>query len=107
MAEPNIVTEDDLRRIIMGCTDRCQDVAQHDFYVNGGGFVWRRPQVTIYRPADKSPRATWNRYPHNVIGAAVVLFGRCWGVTWKGSPPRGNGARKRRARPHQDGRRDT
>lgn len=70
------------------CDDRCDDPGEHAFYVSGGGFVWRWPKVTIYKPADSRPRAMWNRYPHNIIGAAVVLFGRCWGVTWKGSPRR-------------------
>lgn len=70
------------------CTDRCSDQSQHDFYLNGGGFVWRRPKMTVYRPADTRPRAVLNRYPHNIIGAAVILFGRSWSVTWKGSRPR-------------------
>lgn len=48
-------------------------------------FRWRWPRVTVYNPADTRPRALLNRYPDDVIGAAVVLFGRCWGVTWKGS----------------------
>lgn len=51
------------------------------FLVRAPIFVW----LTVYAPADKRPRWMLNRYPHNVIGAAVVLFGRCWSVTWKGS----------------------
>lgn len=67
------------------CGDRCSDLDQHVLYAAGGGFVWRWPRVTVYTPADTRPRALLNRYPHNVIGAAVVMFGRCWSLTWKGS----------------------
>lgn len=68
---------------------RCEacrdDAGMHDFYVAGGGFRWRWPKLTVYVPADRRTRAQLNRYPHNVIGAGVVILGRCIGVTWKGS----------------------
>lgn len=49
------------------------------------GAVWRwmLPRFNVYRPADRKPRALLNRYPGAVIGAAVVVFGRCYGVRWK------------------------
>lgn len=75
------------------CEDRCDDPSQHHFYVNGGGFVWRWPRLFIYKPADTRLRVGWNRYPHNIIGIAAVAFGRCWSVTWKGSPRRPGGSR--------------
>lgn len=61
----------------------------HDFYVNGGGFVWRWPTFDRgLNPADKRTRIGLNRYPHNVIGAYVVVFRRGFGVRWKASPKR-------------------
>ena len=85
---PGRASDDDLRRIVLDCTDQCYGPDEHSFYIGGGGFRWQRPRLTVYVPADRSRRAGLNRYPHNVIGAAVVLFGRCWSLTWKGSPPR-------------------
>lgn len=78
------VTDDDLRRIVLGCDDRCQDPDIHDFFVNGGGFV-RRWSLTATRPADRSFRTGLNRYPHNVIGAYVIWRGRGLTLNWKGS----------------------
>lgn len=71
------------------CDECDHDRQLHAHYIAGGGFVWERPRLNVYKPSNTRPRALLNRYPHNVIGAAVVLFGRCWGVTWKGSPRRG------------------
>lgn len=54
----------------------------------GGSFVWRVPRFYTMDPADKRPRFMLNRYPHNVIGAGFVLFGRGWCVQWKHTPRR-------------------
>jgi len=80
-------TDDDLRRIVLDCTDRCDSPDTHDFYVSGGGFV-RRWSLTATRPADRSFRLGLNRYPHNVIGAYVICCGRGLTLNWKGSKPR-------------------
>lgn len=61
------------------------EVRHEEFWRSGGGFRWIWPRFHVYKPADTRPRWLLNRYPHNVIGAAVVVFGRCWGVQWKGS----------------------
>jgi hypothetical protein len=61
------------------------EVRSEDFWRSGGGFRWCLPRFNVYKPADTRPRTLLNRYPHNVIGAAVVIFGRCWGVRWKRS----------------------
>lgn len=77
----------------VACSDRCEDPRQHAFYASGGGFAWCWPKFNVYRPADTRPRVLLNRYPHVVIGVAVVIFGRCWGVRWKASkrrPPSGS-----------------
>ena len=50
---------------------------------SGADFRWCWPKFDVYKPADTRIRSMFNRYPHNVIGAAVVVFGRCWGVRWK------------------------
>ena len=42
----------------------------------------RRPRLLRYRPADTHARILLNRYPHSVIGAAVVLRGWCYSFTW-------------------------
>jgi hypothetical protein len=76
-------TAADVRRIVSDCGDRCQDPAMHDFYVNGGAFRWCWPKFDRTTPADKRRRIDWNRYPHNTIGIAAVLFGRGWGIRWK------------------------
>jgi hypothetical protein len=63
-----------------------QEVRSEQFWRDGGGFRWLfPPRFNVYKPADTRPRAGLNRYPHNVIGAAVVVFRRCWGVQWKGT----------------------
>lgn len=62
------------------------ELRDEQFWRDGAGFRWMfPPRFNVYVPADKRPRALLNRYPHNVIGAAVVLFGRCWGVQWRGT----------------------
>ena len=48
-------------------------------------FRWCLPRFNVTRPADTRPRVVLNRYPHNIIGVAVVAFGRGWGVRWKRS----------------------
>lgn len=68
-----------------GCTDSCADAKLHAFYANGGGFRWRWPTFDRLNPADRRTRAGLNRYPHNVIGAYVVVFGHGLGLRWKGS----------------------
>ena len=60
-----------------------REVEKEAFWRAGGGFRWCWPLFNVYVPADKRPRVLANRYPHNIIGVAVVLFGRCWGVRWK------------------------
>lgn len=62
-----------------------REVVSDEWWRIGGGFRWCWPRFNVYVPADRRRRAGWNRYPHNIIGAAVVLFGRCWGVQWKGT----------------------
>lgn len=62
-----------------------REVVEDEWWRSGANFHWMFPRFNVYVPADKKPRALLNRYPHNVIGAAVVLFGRCWGVRWKKS----------------------
>lgn len=47
------------------------------------GFRWCRPRAFVYRPVDTRWRGYLNRYPDDIIGAAIVAFGRCWSVTWK------------------------
>lgn len=49
---------------------------------------WIRPRLTVYRPADPRPRAMLNHWGDEVIGVAVVAFGRCWSLQWKGTPRR-------------------
>jgi len=49
---------------------------------------WRRPKVTVYRPADQRLSARFNRYGAvngrggAVIGVCIVLFGRAWSLVW-------------------------
>ena len=81
------VTDADLRRIVLDCGDRCDDPDMHDFYMSGGNFQWCWPKVDVgIRAAD---RRWWlpvlNRYPHNVIGAALYVRGFGVGVRWKTS----------------------
>jgi hypothetical protein len=61
------------------------EVRDEQFWRDGGGFRWCWPHFDIVHPADTRPRVGLNRYPHNVIGAMVVVFGRGWGVRWKDS----------------------
>lgn len=56
---------------------------RHDAWYRSKPFEWCWPRFNVYAPADKRPRVMWNRYPYNIIGAAIVVFGRCWGVQWK------------------------
>ena len=83
MSEPP--TDADLRRVILGCEDRCQDAHMHDHFMAGGGFRWCLPRFAVTRPADTKTRVVLNTYPHNLIGVGVVMFGRGWGVRWKRS----------------------
>lgn len=62
-----------------------RELQNETFWRSGAGFHWCLPRFNVYVPADKRRRFLWNRYPHNTIGAAVVVFGRCWGVRWKRS----------------------
>lgn len=50
--------------------------------------VWCRPRFHVYKPADTRFRAALNRYPHGIVGAAIVVFRRCWCIQWKASPLR-------------------
>ncbi len=59
------------------------EVRDEQFWRDGAGFRWCWPKFNITEPADKRRRMLLNRYPHNVIGAGVVLFRRYWGVRWK------------------------
>lgn len=59
------------------------EIGSDQWWRESAGFHWCWPRFNVYKPADTKPRALLNRYPHNVIGAAVVVFGRCWGVQWK------------------------
>jgi hypothetical protein len=63
------------------------ELRDEQFWRDGGGFRWCRPHFDVVRPADTRRRAMLNRYPHNVIGAMVVVFGRGWGIRWKDSRP--------------------
>lgn len=62
-----------------------REVEEEAWWRSGANFHWCWPTFNTYRPADTRRRWLLNRYPHNVIGVAVVLFGRCWGVRWKSS----------------------
>jgi hypothetical protein len=66
-----------------------REVRDEQFWRDGGGFRWCWLKFDVMRPADTRPRVLLNRYPYNVIGAMVVVFGRGWGVRWKAS--RGGG----------------
>ncbi|MEW2474628.1 hypothetical protein AB0875_12635 [Micromonospora gifhornensis] len=57
-------------------------------YVERCTFQWARPRVTAYRAADPRTFAVrLNRYPGVVIGAAVQIGRRVFGITW-GRPGR-------------------
>lgn len=58
---------------------------EDEFWREGAGFRWHWPRLTVYKPADTKFRVGLNRYPHNVIGAGMVAFGRCWSITWRGT----------------------
>lgn len=75
----------------------CSDVAMHchpesadphQLYWKGRPYHYRHrfefrwPTVRVYRPADRRTRVMLNRYPGVVIGAAVVLGGRCFSLLW-------------------------
>lgn len=62
-----------------------REVHEEQFWRDGGGFHWCLPRFNIFHPADTRRRAGLNRYPHNVIGAYVVLFHRGWGIRWRKS----------------------
>jgi hypothetical protein len=78
-------TDSDLRQIVMACDDRCDDPEMHDFYANGGGFVWKRPEVHRSACIEQALTVGLNRYPHNVIGVYATFRGRCLTLNWKGS----------------------
>lgn len=61
------------------------EIGSDEWWKAGANFRWCLPRFNLYTPADKTPRVLLNRYPHNVIGAAVVIFGRCWCLNWKRS----------------------
>lgn len=62
-----------------------QEVRAERFWRAGGGFRWCWPRLTVYVPADRRRRVGWNRYPHNIIGVCVVMFGRAFSLRWKGA----------------------
>lgn len=64
-----------------------REVRDEGFWRAGGGFRWCWPRFDLTKPADTRVRSGWNRYPHNIIGAYVVVFGRGWGIRWKRSRP--------------------
>lgn len=82
------ISDDDLRRVVMDCGDGCDDPEMHDFYVAGGGFVWRRPTVHRSDCVEQATTFGLNRYPHNVIGVYATRGGRCLTLNWKGSKRR-------------------
>lgn len=57
----------------------------HAFYVAGGGFRWCLPKIDLLNAAGRVTGACLNRYPHNVIGAAVYVCGRGIGLRWRAS----------------------
>ena len=61
-----------------------RELQEDQFYRNGGNFRWCWPRFIICNAADRPPLAAWNRYPHNVIGAAFRLKGRSYlSIVWK------------------------
>jgi hypothetical protein len=62
-----------------------RELRDEQFWRDGGNFHWCWPHFDRINPADKRRRVLLNRYPHNVIGAAVVVFGRGFGIRWKDS----------------------
>jgi hypothetical protein len=65
-----------------------QEVRDEDFWRKGGGFRWMWPLFFRSDPVDKRLRVGLNRYPHNIIGAYAIGFGRGVTVNWKGSSQR-------------------
>ena len=66
-------------------TAESDEVREEGWWRRGGGFRWCWPHLDVFHPADRSWRVGLNRYPHNVIGAFVIAFGRGWGIRWKDS----------------------
>lgn len=62
-----------------------REVRDEEFWRSGGGCRWCWPIFNVFHLADRRVRAGLNRYPHNVIGAYIIVFGRGWGVRWKRS----------------------
>lgn len=62
-----------------------REVRDEDFWRRGGNFRWCWPKFDRFNPADKRTRWLLNRYPHNIIGAALVVFGHGFGIRWKSS----------------------
>lgn len=62
-----------------------RELRDEQFWRDGADFRRCWPKFNVTTPADKRVRSGLNRYPHNVIGAYVVVFGRSWGVRWKES----------------------
>lgn len=91
MGDHRITAEEaaDLRRWVV-CEDRCEDPSMHEHFTSGRAFAWRRPTFNAYRVAEPVRFVTigFNRYPHDIIGLAAVVRGRCFVVNWKGSPKR-------------------
>ena len=69
------------------CDSRCDSELIHEFYAAGGGFKWCFPRVVNMggKTAYNAPRfkTGFNRYPHNIIGFGVCLFGRQYVLNWK------------------------
>jgi hypothetical protein len=74
---------------------RCHgDASMHEFYVGGGRFAWCLPHFdTGIRAAEPVTKVMLNRYPHNLIGAAVYVLGHGFGVRWKDTPSYHRGPR--------------
>ena len=62
-----------------------REVEEEAWWRSGANFHWCWPKFDITNPADRRIRSGFNRYPHNIIGAYVIVFGRGWGVRWKSS----------------------
>jgi hypothetical protein len=63
-----------------------RELEQERWWRSGADFRWCWPKFDRFRPADRYRlHAMLNRYPHNVIGAACVIFGHGFGIRWKDS----------------------
>lgn len=51
--------------------------------------VWQRPKFHRYVVADRGFRVVLNRYPHHVLGAAVVVGRHAYCVNWATLGPAG------------------